>query len=77
MRAMTWMLAALALLTVAGCGREKAPQTGRIELTSQPEGAQVFFHGKELGVTPKAFPQAKPGHYRFRLEKSGCVPAWR
>lgn len=77
MRAMTWMLAALALLTVAGCGREKAPQTGRIELTSQPEGAQIIFHGKELGVTPKVFPQTKPGHYRFRLEKPGCVPAWR
>ena len=78
MRAMTRMLAALALLIfLAGCGREEAPKTGRIELASQPEGAQVFFHGQLLGVTPKVFPQAKPGHYRFRLEKPGCVPAWR
>ena len=76
MRAITGMLAAVLLIFVAGCGREEAPKTGRIELASQPEGAQIFFHGKELGVTPKVFPQAKPGHYRFRLEKPGCVPAW-
>ncbi len=63
MRAMTRMLAALALLIfLAGCGREETPKTGRIELASQPEGAQVFLHGQLLGVTPKLFPQAKPGH---------------
>ncbi|MBQ4106862.1 MAG: PEGA domain-containing protein, partial [Lentisphaeria bacterium] len=68
---------ALMLLIAGGCGREKEPETGRIEIHSTPAGAAVVFNGKQVGTTPKVFARAKTGHYRFRIEKPGYAPEWR
>ena len=77
MKHLSTLFASLTLigLLLCGCGEPPPPAKGKLEIRTEPAGAQIFSGGKELGVTPKEF-RIAPGKYRFRVEKPGFHPVW-
>ncbi|HXX55773.1 MAG TPA: PEGA domain-containing protein [Methanoregula sp.] len=51
------------------------PETGTINVTSSPEGADVYLDGAMVGSTPGDFPGIAPGTHAVVLQKSGFEPA--
>jgi len=47
---------------------------GAIRVRSEPDGARIFFHGQEMGVTPLTIEDIPSGSVELRLEKSGYDP---
>jgi len=48
---------------------------GTIHVTSEPDGAQVTFHGKAIGVTPATLDDIPSGPVEVRLDLDGYEPA--
>lgn len=59
------LAAAAALLAATGCIRS------RVEVTSDPPGAEVIWRGKPYGATPVTIPFTWYWHYDIALEKPG------
>jgi hypothetical protein len=53
------------LLILPGCLRS------RVQITSEPAGAEVIWRGKPYGATPVTIPFIWYWHYDFALEKPG------
>ena len=58
-----------------GAARSREPEpprktTGRLEMTSEPVGAQVILDGKARGVTPVTIEDLAPGTHQFELRSS-------
>ena len=50
---------------------EPKPVTGRLVVTSEPAGAQVWVHGTCVGTTPVALDALEPGEVELVLRKEG------
>lgn len=55
-------------------GRAVAGKPVRVSIVTDPEGASVFWDGKNVGKTPLRIDPVKPGWHRMVLEAPGCVP---
>src|SRR5439155_6287406 len=53
-----------------GAPQQPAKTNGRLELTSEPAGAQVVLDGKSRGVTPLTIDDLVPGTHAFELQSS-------
>jgi hypothetical protein len=58
-----------------GAARSREPEpprktTGRLEMTSEPVGAQVILDGKARGVTPVTIEDLAPGTHQFELRSA-------
>ena len=51
------------------------PETGTINVTSSPEGADVYLDGTLVGSTPGNFPGIAPGMHTIVVHKNGFEPA--
>jgi hypothetical protein len=60
-----YVTAVLIGVLAAGCIRS------RILITSQPSGAEVYWHGEPYGTTPVNIPFAWYWHHDIALEKPG------
>jgi hypothetical protein len=58
-------LLALAAFCLTGCIRS------RVHITSEPEGAEVIWHGQPYGATPIEIPFIWYWHHDIALEKPG------
>ncbi len=74
--ALSAKLLLLAALLLAGAGVEAAPKKGRIAITSDPAGAEVFLNGNPQGQTPAKISGLGPGEYLVELRKQGYDRAY-
>lgn len=44
------------------------PQTGALEVTSDPTGAMIYLNGKYVGKTPYKLPEIRVGSYSIKIE---------
>jgi hypothetical protein len=83
----TWLAAPLSAAVIAGCASVGA-KPGRVDVTSEPPGAEVYVMGERAGVTPltleqaRVFPLTYPSekqalYGKVELRKAGCQPAVR
>ena len=70
------MLAAAAAVLSLGAAapQEEERKPSRVDVMSQPEGAQVSIDGQSRGVTPLTLFDVPRGLHRFRFEMKGYVP---
>ncbi|MFM8468622.1 MAG: protein kinase domain-containing protein [Limisphaerales bacterium] len=72
--------AALLLVLSAGIGAfilfrdSQAAKFGGLEINSEPEGAQVWLQGRQLGVTPYEAPRLSPGILTYSLALENFEP---
>jgi hypothetical protein len=64
-----------AVTTSRGAGKSREPEmprktTGRLELISEPVGAQLILDGKPRGVTPVTIEDLAPGTHQFELRST-------
>lgn len=52
---------------------KKAVTTGRLEVETEPEDAEIYLNQKYSGNSPRVFDNLAPGGYAIRLEKAGYV----
>lgn len=82
-----WLAAPLSAALIAGCAAVGA-KPGRIDVSSEPPGAEVYVMGDMIGVTPltleqtRVFPLTYPSekqalYGKIELRKPGCQPAVR
>jgi hypothetical protein len=82
-----WLAAPMAAALIAGCASVGA-KPGRIDVTSEPPGAEVYVMGDMAGVTPLTldqtrvfpliYPSGKQALYgKVELRKAGCQPTVR
>lgn len=67
-------LCVLALLAATVLHAEKTPPT-RLDITTQPEGAQVFIDGRLRGISPLELFDVPPGRHLVRIQAVGHVAA--
>ena len=48
-----------------------SPQAGRLEITSQPSGAEWYLDGDYVGMTSGEIDDVNPGSYRIMIKKRG------
>jgi len=51
--------------------QERPRGVGKIEISSQPDGATVFLDGKEVGETPYSLENIKTGDHTVKIVKKG------
>jgi uncharacterized protein YceK len=56
---------------LSGCVSERAPDTGTIQFTSSPAGAQVYIDGQFRGSTPCTVTGIGPGSHTLEFRYSG------
>jgi hypothetical protein len=62
-------IAAALLVSIFLLGRDAlAGRYGAMEIRSFPEGAEIWYKGEMLGVTPFAVPQSPPGEFDLTLK---------
>lgn len=75
-----FLLPAAVLLLLCSACNEKAqsvPSTGGVmNLTSDPEGAEITILGKNIGVTPRKTNPVPPSMYIVKFFKEGYEPKW-
>jgi hypothetical protein len=85
LRRLSCLLAPLLVALASGCA-PMGTKPGRIDVSSDPAGADVYVMGSKVGVTPLAldqdaiFPLTYPGEKQamygvVELRKAGCLPA--
>lgn len=73
---------AAALVFLPSCGKKAEPEKqdmserGRINITSEPSGAQVSILGKPVGVTPYVTNPVPAAMYIVKFSMDGYEPAW-
>lgn len=84
-RRLSYLLAPLVITLASGCASMGA-KPGRVDVTSDPAGADVYAMGSKVGVTPLTldqdaifpltYPSEKQALYGVvELRKAGCIPA--
>ncbi len=68
------LLSMLAVVTAFSLFAAKAPPT-RIDVTSQPDGAQVFVDGQLRGIAPLQLFDVAPGRHLLHVQAPGHVSA--
>ena len=53
--------------------RPRAPEPGKISITSQPSKARILVNGQDQGTTPNLITGLKPGAYEVRVQKQGFL----
>ncbi len=48
-----------------------APRYGEVLITSHPEGAEAYYHGKKIGTTPVRIPKQEVGPVTYEIRKDG------
>lgn len=85
LRRLSCLLAPLLVALASGCSPMGA-KPGRVDVSSDPAGADVYVMGSKVGVTPlvldqdEIFPLTYPGEKQalyglVELRKAGCLPA--
>lgn len=60
-------------ILLSGCITEKIPETGTIQFTSSPSGAQIYFDNQFRGSTPSTFTGIGPGNHTLEFRYPGYV----
>jgi len=53
--------------------KPRAPEPGKISITSQPSKARILVNGQDQGTTPNLITGLKPGAYEVRVQKQGFL----
>lgn len=59
------------LVLLAGCVYESPKETGTIQFTSSPTGAQVYFDSQFRGTTPVSLTGVEPGNHAIEFRYPG------
>jgi len=59
------------LVLLAGCVYESPKETGTIQFTSSPTGAQVYFDSQFRGTTPVSLTDVEPGNHAIEFRYPG------
>ena len=59
------------LILLAGCVYESPKETGTIQFTSSPTGAQVYFDSQFRGTTPVSLTSVEPGSHAIEFRYPG------
>lgn len=53
--------------------KPRAPEPGKISITSRPSQARILVNGQDQGTTPNLITGLKPGAYEVRIQKQGFL----
>ena len=56
--------------------KQQVPTRASIEISSIPDGAELYYKGKKIGQSPYKQESVKPGFKLIRLEKEGYESRW-
>jgi hypothetical protein len=74
MRGASWSVGVVVALVFLGHASLRAEeQAARLEVVSEPTGAQVFLDGSEMGLTPIELSDLEPGDHLLRLRLDGYL----
>ena len=65
-------IVAVAVVLVAGCQMREEDVTSTVEIVTVPEGAEVSFSSRDVGVGPVTVNNVESGKYIIRVTK----PEW-
>jgi hypothetical protein len=66
-----FILPLIFFVLLAGCIDEKTPETGTIQFTSSPTGAQVYLDSQFRGTTPSTLTGIEPGNHTIEFRYTG------
>jgi len=71
-------LCVAAVLLISGCDKpvEKAATKSKLDLSTTPTGAEIFYKGKSIGNTPYVNEAVKPGFKLIGLKMKGYKTKW-
>lgn len=67
----TVLVLALCFILGAGCVKTPATDTGTLQFSSSPAGAEVYFDGEYRGTTPATLSGVSPGSHTLEYRLSG------